>query len=55
MVVVICNLKPREIVGNMSNGMVMCAQTTDGKVVEFLTPPEGSEPGDEVFFEGFER
>lgn len=25
MVVVICNLKGREIVGNMSNGMVMCA------------------------------
>jgi methionine--tRNA ligase beta chain len=55
MVVVICNLKPRAIAGNMSAGMVMCAQTTDGKVVEFLAPPEGSAPGDEVSFEGFER
>ena len=33
----------------------MCAQTADGTVVEFLQPPSGSQPGDEIFFEGFER
>lgn len=55
MVVVICNLKARSIAGRMSNGMVMCAETPDGKVVEMLQPPEGSQPGDEIFFDGFER
>ena len=55
MVVVICNLKPRKVAGNMSAGMVMCAQLEDGSVVEFLSPPEGSVPGDLVSFEGYER
>jgi len=55
MVVVVCNLKPRAIAGRNSAGMVMCAQTADGTVVEFLQPPSGSQPGDEIFFEGFER
>ena len=55
MVVVICNLKARKVAGNMSHGMVMCAQTADGEVVEFLAPPEGSVPGDLISFEGFER
>lgn len=36
MVVVICNLKARKVAGNMSAGMVMCAQLEDGSVVEFL-------------------
>jgi hypothetical protein len=35
--------------------MVMCAETPDGKTVEFLQPPPGSEPGDLIFFEGYER
>lgn len=55
MVVVICNLKPRKVAGNMSAGMVMCAQLDDGSVIEFLTPPEGSQVGDAVTFEGYER
>lgn len=55
MVVVICNLKPRKVAGNMSAGMVMCANNEDGSVIEFLSPPEGSVPGDVVTFEGYER
>ena len=55
MVVVITNLKGRKLAGFMSSGMVLCAQTADGEVVEFLRPPEGSQPGDPVSFEGYER
>ena len=33
----------------------MCAQLKDKSVIEFLCPPEGSQPGDLVFFEGYER
>lgn len=43
MVVVIVNLKPRNLGGWKSAGMVMCAETRgDNPKVEFLTPPEGS-------------
>lgn len=55
MVVVLCNLKAKKLADYMSHGMVLCAQPADGTVVEFLTPPEGSVPGDLVSFEGFER
>lgn len=40
--------------GVKSEAMVMCATSPDGNTVEFLRPPEGSQPGDRVFFEGFE-
>lgn len=39
--------------GVKSFAMVLCATTAEGKV-EFVTPPEGSQPGDRIFFEGFE-
>lgn len=55
MVVVLCNLKVKKLADYPSHGMVLCAQPTDGSVVEFLTPPEGSVAGDLVTFEGFER
>ena len=55
MVVVLCNLKAKKLAGYMSHGMVLCAQPADGSVVEFLLPPEGSAPGDEISFEGFPR
>lgn len=42
MVVVVTNLRPRKLGEWPSNGMVMCAETTDGKKCEFLRPPEGS-------------
>jgi aminoacyl tRNA synthase complex-interacting multifunctional protein 1 len=35
--------------------MVLCAETPDRLSAELLTPPEGSQPGDLITFEGFER
>lgn len=55
MVVVICNLKPRKVAGNLSEGMVLCASNSDKSTTEFLNPPEGSQPGDLISFEGYER
>jgi len=55
MVVVLTNLKPRKLADYESQGMVLCAQTADKSVVEFLNPPAGSEPGDLVSFEGYKR
>lgn len=52
-VVVMCNLKPAKMRGVTSEGMVMCASTTDK--VEVLTPPPSSAPGDLVHCEGFDR
>ena len=55
MVVVICNLKPRKVAGNLSEGMVLCASNSDKSTTEFLLPPEGSQPGDLISFEGYDR
>jgi tRNA-binding EMAP/Myf-like protein len=55
MVVVLCNLKPRTLAEYKSCGMVLCAQPADASKIEFLSPPEGSQPGDAVTFEGYER
>jgi methionine--tRNA ligase beta chain len=48
-VVVICNLKARNLKGWKSHGMILCAETKDQKIVEPLRPPQGSNPGDLVF------
>ncbi|SCU96883.1 LAMI_0F08086g1_1 [Lachancea mirantina] len=50
-VVVVANLKPVNMRGIKSNGMVLCG-SADG-TVEFVQPPAGSKPGDKIFFEGF--
>jgi aminoacyl tRNA synthase complex-interacting multifunctional protein 1 len=53
--IVICNLKPRNLVGFKSNGMVLCASTTlsDGTTaVEFVDPPASAQPGDRIIGEG---
>jgi aminoacyl tRNA synthase complex-interacting multifunctional protein 1 len=53
--IVICNLKPRSLVGFKSNGMVLCASTTlsDGSTaVEFVDPPASAQPGDRIIGEG---
>lgn len=55
MVVVICNLKARKLAGVPSHGMVLCAQTEDKSIVEFLNPPEGAVAGDVITFDGYER
>ncbi|GAA5854937.1 hypothetical protein JCM5353_008642 [Sporobolomyces roseus] len=54
--ITVCNLKPVAMRGVKSFAMVLCATSPDGKDggVEFVNPPAGSQPGDRVFFEGFE-
>mmetsp|Transcript_36539 Transcript_36539/g.53610 ORF Transcript_36539/g.53610 Transcript_36539/m.53610 type:complete len:245 (-) Transcript_36539:250-984(-) len=52
---VVANLKPKNLVGFKSFGMVLCASTTneDGtEKVEFIEPPEGAELGETITFEG---
>nr|XP_018911397.1 PREDICTED: aminoacyl tRNA synthase complex-interacting multifunctional protein 1-like isoform X3 [Bemisia tabaci] len=50
-VVVLCNLKPWEMRGYISEGMLLCAYA-DNKV-EVLEPPIGSRPGDRVTVAGY--
>lgn len=51
--IVVCNLKPRNLVGFKSHGMVLCATGKDGKV-EFVDPPTDAKPGDRIFGEGLQ-
>lgn len=53
MVVLLCNLKPAKMRGVTSEAMVMCASTPEK--VEILSPPEGSQPGDLVVFDRYNR
>ncbi len=53
--IVVCNLKPRNLVGFKSHGMVLCASHTseDGtSKVEFVDPPVNAKPGDRIIGEG---
>ncbi|KAK9895345.1 nucleic acid-binding protein [Cystobasidium minutum MCA 4210] len=58
MLIAVCNLKPASMRGIKSFAMVLAATSPDGKEgmgsVELVAPPEGSTPGDRVYFEGFE-
>lgn len=56
LVIGVCNLKPASMRGIKSYGMLLCATHKDGKDggVEPVYPPEGSQPGDRVYVEGFE-
>jgi aminoacyl tRNA synthase complex-interacting multifunctional protein 1 len=50
--IVVCNLKPRSLVGFKSNGMVLCAsiENADGtRRVEFVDPPADAPLGSRVF------
>ncbi|KAL6650502.1 hypothetical protein ACP70R_009427 [Stipagrostis hirtigluma subsp. patula] len=49
-VIVLANLKPRNMRGIKSNGMLMAASDAAHENVELLTPPEGSVPGERVWF-----
>ena len=54
--VVLCNLKPRNMRGVKSHGMLLCASDKKGEeddVVELLSPPEGSPVGERLCFGGF--
>ena len=54
MVLVLCNLKKRNLVGFPSHGMVLCASNDDHTAVEFVVPPSDAKLGERVTFEGFE-
>ncbi|XP_071818885.1 tyrosine--tRNA ligase, cytoplasmic-like [Apostichopus japonicus] len=54
MVVMLCNLKPQKMRGIESQAMVMCACIEELKLIEPLSPPEGSSPGERIFVEGYE-
>jgi methionine--tRNA ligase beta chain len=47
---VVCNLKPGNLQGQLSNGMVLCASVGEGaaRQVELIQPPAGSKPGDRI-------
>lgn len=49
-VVVLANLKPRNMRGVKSFGMLMAASDAAHENVELLLPPEGAVPGDRVWF-----
>jgi len=49
-VVVLASLKPRNMRGIKSHGMLLCASNKEHTQVEPLRPPEGSQPGERVFF-----
>ena len=49
--VFLCNLKPAKMKGVESKAMLMCASVDEPRAVEPLDPPEGSAPGERVFFE----
>jgi methionyl-tRNA synthetase len=64
-VVVLCNLKPAAVRGQMSHAMVLCATQPlpaaeqggepAGERLELLEPPEGAAVGERVMVAGFER
>ncbi|GFZ47264.1 Acyl-RNA-complex protein 1 [Saitozyma sp. JCM 24511] len=54
-IIVICNLKPVTMRGVKSFAMLLCATAAGGKEdggVQFVLPPEGSQPGERIYFEG---
>ena len=51
-VLVLCNLKARNLGGFPSHGMVLCASDADHASVEFAVPPEGAVVGERVVFDG---
>jgi methionine--tRNA ligase beta chain len=50
-VLVLANLKARNLVDFASHGMVLCASS--GDQVKFIDPPEGAQVGERVMVEGF--
>ena len=50
MVVVLCNLKPRNMRGIKSFGMVLAASDAAHEVVEPIMPPAGATIGERIWF-----
>eukprot|EP00983_Pelagomonas_calceolata_P121637 1160817-Pelagomonas_calceolata.AAC.3 len=55
MVVVLANLKPRNMRKIKSFGMVMAASNEEHTVVEPIAPPAGAVPGERIFFADTEQ
>ena len=53
-VLVLCNLKKRNLGGVPSHGMVLCASNAAHTEVEFVIPPENAKIGERVTFEGYD-
>jgi aminoacyl tRNA synthase complex-interacting multifunctional protein 1 len=53
LVMVLCNLKKRNLVGFPSHGMVMCASNADHTSVEVMEPPADAKIGERIMFEGY--
>jgi methionine--tRNA ligase beta chain len=53
-VLVLCNLKARNLGGFPSHGMILCASNDDHTCVEFAIAPEGSLVGERVRFDGYD-
>ncbi|KAA8491816.1 Methionine--tRNA ligase, cytoplasmic [Porphyridium purpureum] len=51
---VVCNLKPANMVGIKSDGMVLAATSPDGTVVRLVKPPAGSMVGERIRYEDVE-
>lgn len=51
LVVALCNLKPRNMRGIKSDGMLLCASDAAHENVEPLDPPSGAVPGDRIGFD----
>lgn len=50
--VLLCNLKPAKMRGIESQAMVLCASDAGHEKVELLTPPDGAEVGERIYFDG---
>ena len=48
----LANLKPRNMRGVKSHGMLLCASNAEHTAVEPLSPPEGAAVGERVHFGG---
>lgn len=53
LVAVVCNLKPANMRGIKSHGMLLCATDKERTKIEVLRPAEGSKPGDRITGEMF--
>eukprot|EP01053_Blabericola_migrator_P000855 Blabericola_migrator_1__854@NODE_120_length_13560_cov_140_919884_g26_i1_p4_GENE_NODE_120_length_13560_cov_140_919884_g26_i1NODE_120_length_13560_cov_140_919884_g26_i1_p4_ORF_typecomplete_len390_score73_27tRNA_bind/PF01588_20/1_3e20_NODE_120_length_13560_cov_140_919884_g26_i11184913018 len=53
-VVVLANMKVKNLRGWPSHGMLMCASNADHSKIELMSPPECAKPGDIVRFEGYD-
>jgi aminoacyl tRNA synthase complex-interacting multifunctional protein 1 len=52
-VLVLANLKSRNMMGFPSHGMVLCASNSDG-AVQFIEPPDDAQVGERIFVDGYD-